>query len=130
MKKHILGMLIGILTLVLGIMSLPLGAYHAGKLSARLDLVQGKYQVRVYSHRGGSGIPYWELLRKKYGIEEVVVGDCVVTRDVAEEARGYNEVMDAAIKGRFGEDIFYVTRLEAELEQESESNSRTPQTLK
>jgi hypothetical protein len=128
MIKHVLGLLIGITTLVLGILSYPSGAYYAGRFHARYDLMRGKYQVRVYGLRGGDGAPYWALLRKRYGIEEAVVGSCVVTEGVAEEARGYNEVMGAALMSRFGEDIFHPARLEAEIKQESESSSRTPQT--
>jgi hypothetical protein len=106
-------MLAGVLAFLLGAASYSFGAYHDGKVDAYLDLMRGKYQTRAFGHLAAT--PYRDLLSRKYGIGQEVVAGCIVTREEAEEARGYNEVMEAAIKRRFGKDIFSVTRLEAEL---------------
>lgn len=124
-KKQSSGALVGVLALFAGVMSYSFGAYYDGKVDAHLDLMRGRYRIRVYGSRGAN--PYWGLLSRKYGIEHEVVADCVVTQEIVEEAHGYNEVMHAAIEGRFGEDIFSEARLEAELAHESEPSLLTPQ---
>ena len=128
MRKHLLGILAGVLASLLGAMSYSSGAYYDGKADAYLDLMRGNYQTRAFGHLGAN--PLRDLLARKYGVGQEVVAGCVVTHEGAEEARGYNEVMEAAVEGRFGKDIFSVTRLEAELAAEGELNPQSPRPVK
>lgn len=128
MRKQVLGMLAGVLASFLGAMSYSFGAYYDGKVEAYLDRMRGRYQTRAFGHRGAN--PYRDLLSRKYGIGQVVVAGCVVTHEEAEEARGYNEIMEAAIEGRFGRDIFSEARLEAELAHERGLNLQSLRPVK
>jgi hypothetical protein len=121
MKKHLLGMSVWCLALLAGVSSYSKGTYYYGKAEAHFDAARGKYQIRVFGLSGDA--PYRDILRKRYGIEVVRVGGCVVSQGVAEETLGYNEVMFHAIKGRFGEDVFKRALDESERDFETKPNS-------
>lgn len=53
------------------------------------------------------------LLRVRYGIESRQVAACIVSKEIAQHAEGYNRVMKVEIARRFGADVFDRTYQEA-----------------
>ena len=112
-----------LLRILLGIASLLLITSCATDYSRR-DAAKGRSDARNDLRAGklaneGFGLPapwastYDRLLHQRYGVEARSVAGCLVTRDIVGHAVGYNEVMDAEIKRRFGADVFERTAAEA-----------------
>lgn len=114
MKKHFLGIFVGIIALVAGGVSYAYGLYYSGKGEAYYDLIKGSYHIRV-AHKEAEGIlEYKEILSREYGVELVDVAEYVdrgevgvevISYESIERLRGYNEVMEAAIERRHGRGI-------------------------
>ena len=82
-------------------------AYRQGRDEAKLDLAQGHLRYRTYgmpTEWEGSNL-YAEHLRNDYNIELVTVAGCVVTRDLIDRTRGYNDTSLPVIEARYGMDI-------------------------
>jgi hypothetical protein len=80
-------------------------AYNQGKDEGARDLQEGKLIVRVF----GGPMPDKKFEKnenayifRKYGIRIQRVAGCIVTGEVSEATRGYNEIMDNAIEKRLG----------------------------
>jgi hypothetical protein len=101
-----------ILTLILWIWS-PL-AYTRGKLAAHRDIARGRYVVLGYGLPTEDRPTYAQLLKKRYGIEFRVVAGCIVSKPLMDYSNGYDEVSSAAIKRKFGSDVFKETYLAAQ----------------
>jgi hypothetical protein len=82
-------------------------AYRQGLDEAKLDLAQGHLRYRTY------GMPtewegpdlYAEHLRNDYNIELVTVAGCVVTQDLIDRTRGYDNTSLRVIEARYGTGI-------------------------
>jgi hypothetical protein len=85
-----------------------------GRSDARNDLRAGKLANEGFGLPASWASTYDRLLRQRYGVESRSVAGCVVTSEIVGHAVGYNEVMDAEIKRRFGADVFERTAAEAE----------------
>ena len=103
MKKHFLGLFVAGLALIAGGISYSCAAYYNGKIEARLDLLRGEYNIRSYGASGAWREKYREILLREYGVNLVEVAGCIVTDELVEEVRGYNEVSEAAIERRYGQ---------------------------
>ena len=122
MKRHLLGIVVGLFALVAGGIGYSYGAYYGGKIEAHLDLVRGQYNIRVYGLPNIGIVEYKEILSKEYGVELVAVADCIVSREIQEEARGYNEVSEAAIEKRHGTGVLESVWQRAQAEYQSKQN--------
>lgn len=89
-------------------------AAELGQREAKADLAAGKLAVESYGLMASYHIVYRRLLKERYGIEVRMVAGCIVNESIAGHAEGYNRIMDAEIKKRFGEDVFEKTSKEAQ----------------
>jgi len=84
-----------------------------GRSDARADLSAGKLALESFGLPAPWAGTYARLLRERYGIEKRSVAGCVVDSGIVSHADGFNEVMRAEIKRRFGVDVFERTAAEA-----------------
>lgn len=90
-------------------------AYRQGRSEAKQDLTAGRLRYRTY------GMPtvwdgpdlYAQHLRNDYNVELVTVAGCVVTEDLINRTRGYNETALAIIEARYGKGILERVRAQA-----------------
>jgi hypothetical protein len=87
-------------------LSYSYGAYYGGKFEAHLDAMRGSYSIRVYGTQDVDEFLYYGILRREYDIEVVLVAGCIVSSELREKTRGYNEAMEASIEKRYGQGIF------------------------
>jgi hypothetical protein len=98
------------LTLAISLAALPvawlLSASPRGYLAARFDLAQGHHVVQTF----GLPVPwkgdYVRLIRERYGVEDRTVAGCMVSPWLESYVHAYNSVSIAAIKRKFGHDVF------------------------
>lgn len=90
--------------------------YADGKREALRDLDAGKLVLKTYGMPSGSRRTYADIIRSEYGIELWAVAGCVVSQELVENARGYNEVMMLAIDDRFGAEVLDSASRRAEVE--------------
>jgi hypothetical protein len=83
---------------------------------AKIDVGHGRYKVRAYGSPFRGANEYARLLKERYGIEFHYIDFCTVSRIEMDYADAYNEVCSAAIKRRFGNDVFKDVESEAEKE--------------
>ncbi|HHH30102.1 MAG TPA: hypothetical protein ENK57_17400 [Polyangiaceae bacterium] len=76
-------------------------AYLRGRADAERDLAAGRWRLLTYGYPAASRSLYREALLRD-GIELEAVAGCVVTKELMEHVRGYNEVMEAAIARLLG----------------------------
>ena len=82
-------------------------AYRQGRIEANNDVAAGRLRYRTY------GLPevwngpnlYAEHLRNDYNIELVTVAGCVVTEELVNRTRGYNDTALPLIEARYGKGI-------------------------
>ena len=82
-------------------------AYRQGRFEAKSDLAAGRMRHRTY------GMPrvwdgpdlYAQHLRNDYNIELVTVAGCVITEELVNRTRGYNEEALPLIEARYGKGI-------------------------
>ena len=103
-KKLVAALALGIL--VLAWWGWDYSASARGEIVARYDVARGHYRVLHYglpSH----GLPkYARIMRERYGIEYLAVAGCVVSRSLMAYADAYNAVSVAAVRRKYGRDIF------------------------
>ena len=88
-------------------------AYWRGRADAVGDLAAGRWRLLTYGYPEPSREVYQMALRRD-GIELEAVAGCVVSTDLVEHARGYNEVMEAAIGRLLGPRYLAMRRQAAE----------------
>ena len=83
-------------------------AYRQGQVEARNDLTAGRLRYRTYGMPTKWDGPdlYSQHLRTDYNIELVTVAGCVVTEELRNRTRGYNEEVLPLIEARYGKGIF------------------------
>lgn len=116
MKRHLLGVVVGLCALAAGGLGYSYGAYHGGKIEAHFDLLRGRHNLRVYGTAEPGIVEYREILSEEFGVELVAVAGCIVSHELVEEARGYNEVMEAAMEKRHGAGVLERVWRRAEVE--------------
>jgi hypothetical protein len=77
-----------------------------GRLAAKIDLWHGKYVYLIYGLEPPERREIARLLQERYRIELRTVAGDIVSQDLVSNVRSYNEVMDATIKSRFGNDVY------------------------
>jgi hypothetical protein len=103
--------------------------YKLGRLEAEQDIRNGKLKYKTYGlgldWRGEPDL-YKEKLWKDYGIELIAVAGCMVSDEIVENARGYNEVSLAEVEKRYGEGILdrVLKEAGAEFEQRQKAKKR------
>jgi hypothetical protein len=119
MKKLTLGILVALLTFAVGIAAGKawffshrqvsihklVSPYEKGEMEAARDIGAGKLIIRTYGEPIVGYYPDKEILAKDYGVELKAVAGCVVSEELVENVRGYNEAQQAEIERRFGEGI-------------------------
>ena len=101
-------------------------AYRQGTAEAKIDLAAGILRHRTY------GMPrvwdgpdlYSQHLRNSYNIELVTVAGCVVTEDLVNRTRGYNETVLPVIESLYGRGVLDRVRREADDEWKQTRKSR------
>jgi len=81
--------------------------YRQGCTEANIDLAAGRLRYRTYGlarERGGPNL-YAEHLRNDYNVELVVVAGCVVTEELVNRTRGYNDAALPVIEALYGKGI-------------------------
>ena len=77
-----------------------------GRWAARFDLARGHYVILGYGLPPRGVVEYKQILRARYGVEYKQVALCIVSESLVSYADAYNDVSGAAIKSRFGQDVF------------------------
>jgi hypothetical protein len=87
-----------------------------GRQAAEHDIAQGILKEKEYPPLPYSlqEIKYIKLIQTECGVEREVVQAASDSRRIREEVAGYNEVMHAEIRRRFGADILQKLRAKAE----------------
>jgi hypothetical protein len=82
-------------------------AYRQGRSEAKNDLANGNLRYRTYGLQEGWNGPnlYAEHLLNDYNIELVTVAGCIVTEELVNRTRGYNETALPVIEARYGKGI-------------------------
>jgi hypothetical protein len=84
-----------------------------GQHDARVDVAHGNYKVLTYGIADPSRSEYSTQLRQRYSVELHAVAGCTVSKSLVDYVAAYNEVSIAAVKNKFGRDIFKETYDEA-----------------
>jgi thiol-disulfide isomerase/thioredoxin len=83
--------------------------YEKGKTDAAKDIAEGKLIIRRYGlTRLEKNPKSSKRLKEKYSIEYIEHG-CIVTSNLIEYVKGYNEISKAEIKRRFGTELSPIT---------------------
>jgi hypothetical protein len=98
---------------VLGYEIWSASASARGKWAAQIDLAHGYYRVLGYGLPPAGVDEYKDLLAKRYGVEYRQVALCIVSEPLVSYVEAYDEVSGAAIKHKFGSDVFKKTWDEA-----------------
>jgi hypothetical protein len=77
-----------------------------GRWAARFDLARGHYVILGYGLPPRGVMEYKQILQTRYGVEYRQVALCIVSKSLVSYADAYDEVSGAAIKNRFGQDVF------------------------
>lgn len=101
-------------------------AYQQGRSEAKNDLADGRLRYRTYGMPTEWDGPdlYAQHLRNDYNIELVTVAGCVVTEDLINRTRGYNETALPLIEARYGKGILERVRGQAVDEWQETHSSR------
>ena len=81
-------------------------AASKGRSDAEADLKAGKLAVEEFGMPSPVYAEAERLLRVRYGIESRQVAACIVSKEIAQHAEGYNRIMKAEIARRYGADVF------------------------
>ena len=94
-----------------------------GRQEATRDIKDGRFIIKKWGLASAqfNDIPssedvYEEMLEQKYKIRYEWVGECLIDEATLSYAKAYNEVAYAAIKTKYGPDIFENVRKEADAE--------------
>jgi hypothetical protein len=87
---------------------------------ARKDIAAGRYHILTYGLPLPGSSRTDALLEQRYGIEYQGVAGCIVDEGIMEWASAYNQISVAAIKKKFGGDVFERTRHDAWVEEQRE----------
>lgn len=105
LKRYMLRIVAGLITFLAGVACYSYGSYYGGKFEAHLDVMSGAFSIRTYGTSDGAIVQYRDILSNEFGIDVIVVGGCIVSRELQEKSRGYNDVMEAAMEKRYGRGI-------------------------
>lgn len=98
-----------------------------GVREATLAIAEGQLKLKEYpptpSPPGHN--EYVALLREKCGVTYKAISHPGFSEELKQEVGGWNEVMEAEIKRKFGEDIFQQLHDEAKKRRESQLSSRS-----
>jgi hypothetical protein len=80
-----------------------------GREEAERDIIAGSMKIKIYGLMAGMG-PEAEIhrrrMREHFGIEIEVVASCVVSSELMERSRAYNERIMEEITRKYGKDAF------------------------
>jgi hypothetical protein len=100
-------------------------AREAGRAQATRDIAAGNLELRTWGIPiPGDSFTFEKLLAERLGVRVGAVGGCLVTSEQAAHTEGYNAVVEAEIKRRFGSNIFDILKEEAaRIDQEAASHA-------
>ena len=84
-----------------------------GAARARVDLMIGKPEMKIYGLGFSWSVPYWNILENRYGIHSEVVSGCISTQRQSKYWQGYNRTIRAYFNKKYGRDIFQECNKEA-----------------
>ena len=113
MKSSATGLLVALSALAISCSRNESTALERGRADARADLKRGKFALEVYGMRSAVPTPYEVALKDRYQVESRPVADCVVSQEILDHARGFNETMQEAIETRYGKGTLDRVRSEA-----------------
>ena len=106
-KRRIILAVVGLVALLVAISyAWSLSASVRGRWKAQSDLRSGHLTLLTYGLRPPDRPPIAGLLPERYGVELRTVAGDIVSEDLTSYVRAYNEVMQTAINGRFGRDVY------------------------
>ena len=101
-------------------------SYEKGRLEATEDVKKGVYVIKIWGLSEASLQPfpteaqfYDSILKEKYGIVFVSVGECLTDDETIENAQGYNSVSQKAIDAKYGAGILEKVRRQAAVDYEA-----------
>src|SRR5437016_3942541 len=77
-----------------------------GRQAAEKDLAHGRYIVLGYGLPPRGVAEYKHILRERYDVEYRQVALCIVTKSLMTYADSYDSLSGAAIRQKFGRDVF------------------------
>lgn len=93
----------------------PLSARMRGHLTARMDVHRGRYEVLGYGLPPAWLPEYARCLHNQYGVSYRQVAGCTVSPSLVSYVKAYDEISAAAVRRRFGRDIFKECADEAQI---------------
>ncbi|HKV91594.1 MAG TPA: hypothetical protein VJW20_03485 [Candidatus Angelobacter sp.] len=105
-RHKLIAVFLGILMLVGLSMAWDASAATRGRMLARFDLSQGRYQLLAYGSTPPEREEYARLLKQRYGIEVEKVADCLVSQPLVDYVDAYNSITVPAAQAKFGPHIF------------------------
>jgi hypothetical protein len=87
---------------------------RAGWAEAERDIGAGTLKLKVFGYPPPWYREYARLLKAWFGVKCDVVGGCVVSAELINNAAGYNDCMEREIAKRFGQDALEKVLLEAQ----------------
>ena len=99
-------------------------AYEKGRADAYGDLKKGKFAFEVYGERASVPTPFEARLKERFQFEIRAVAEGVVSLEIQEHARGFNEVMKAAFEKQHGQDA--LARIKTEVANDASQKRKEP----
>lgn len=87
--------------------------YERGRTAALKDISEGKFNLFTVGRMGSVNIMWSQILKERFNIELKSTG-CLLYSEILSFNIGYNEISEAEIKKKFGENILTETKQEAE----------------
>jgi len=81
-------------------------SYPRGMLMAYIDHVCGHYEEKGWGYPAPWRHEYIRLLRERYGVEEDIVGDCMLWPTTEMYAEGCNDASGPLLVRKYGKDNF------------------------
>lgn len=110
MRKHVIGLFLGLSTFAVAWLGTPLAAFHLGRVEAYFDVRQGRKQFKRCSNWGGPGTRMYEsMLAEKFGTRTVLVPPCsyyIEHQPSGHWVAGYNTYQAEEIDRLYGEGAF------------------------
>lgn len=76
--------------------------YRVGRRQALEDVANNRLRILTGGYLDARFFDYADAFQEKYGIALVHEHGCIVTTDMIERQRAYNDIMHAEIEKRFG----------------------------
>lgn len=100
-------------------------AYSQGRQEALVDLQKNLVRIKTYGMGAGQGNRYEQILKEECGVTVIAVAGCVVTPDIKNNSRGYNDVVSEFLDKKFKKSVLKEAREKA-LKEMTEKQEQNP----